>query len=256
MTKITTLLRDLKSPHFTSGQTERERDRRAQPRLDGLSTGQGSALKLAFLKFSSVVALADSLANARELDGLGASEIVALKGHSTNPLVNRFSSDANTRAQGHCQSFVSSYLQSVGHQGFYPRGTLTGAPNLHGRLATAGEPWKAHNPFPGQQLPNAPTYQLTAEQTAWWNSNMKEGDPVFFRTNLNGAGVNDQGHVVLFAGIKGGQPTFIGANNVEADGKVFKGEQRVTEVPYSALMSWLGGAGFAPVIASAYTYGK
>ena len=58
--------------------------------------------------------------------------------------------------------------------------------------------------------------------------------------------------MVLFAGIADGQPTFIGANNVTADGTVFGGPQQITEVPYPALMKWMSGKGFTPTITSAF----
>jgi hypothetical protein len=49
----------------------------------------------------------------------------------------------------------------------------------------------------------------------------KPGDVVMMNT-----GGDDNGHVVIFAGMKNGKPTFIGSNNVNPDGS-----QKVTETP-------------------------
>ncbi|MBN1208398.1 MAG: hypothetical protein JXB05_26290 [Myxococcaceae bacterium] len=193
---------------------------------------------------------------ARELLNMTPQEIKELKQEgSTNPIVNAFISNADTQSMGHCASFVSSYLQAAGQQDFFPAGTITGAPYLYYQLVDEaqreGTPWTAHNPFPAEMLPGEDG-KLTPEQAAWWEENMEVGAPVFFRT---GDG-NDRGHVVIYTGIVDGEPMFMGANSVDADGGIMDGPQQITEVSYSDLVGWMSSSDHTSTITSAFSYSE
>jgi hypothetical protein len=198
--------------------------------------------------------ISSTLEAARELINKTPADLVGMKKDSQNPIVERFYSDANTVALGHCASFASSFLQAAGMQNFFT-GTITGAPNLYYRLAEEagreGSPWTAHNPFPADMLPGADG-KLTDEQAAWWNENMEVGSPVFFET---GDG-NDQGHVVIFTGIVDGEPMFIGANSQQSEDGVMDGPQVINEVSYQDLVDWMSTDEHPSSITSAFSYSE
>ena len=94
-----------------------------------------------------------------------------------------------------CANFVSAVLQEAG-QISKGQGSASVA-NLRSNLE------------------KDPSFQKTSIENA------KPGDVVIMKT-----GGDPNGHVVIFAGMKDGKPTFIGSNNVNPDGS-----QKVTEGP-------------------------
>jgi hypothetical protein len=94
-----------------------------------------------------------------------------------------------------CANFVSAVLQEAG-QISKGQGSASVA-NLRSNLE------------------KDPNFQKTSIENA------KPGDVVIMKT-----GGDPNGHVVIFAGMKDGKPTFIGSNNVNPDGS-----QKVTEGP-------------------------